>query len=102
MARTAFNTTASAERPSVSKSKLLWGAQCEMLLWCAYNAKKEILKPDAAAQSIFDQSRQVGALGKSLYRCGIIVAYAVTGAPLKNSRLTKYEHEGALGNADAT
>ena len=76
MARTALTTTASAERPFVSKSKFLWGAQCKKLLWYAYN----------------DRNRPGG----------IIVAYAVTGAPPKNSRLTRYEHEDAVGNADAT
>jgi hypothetical protein len=101
MARTALNTTASAERPYVSKSKFLWGSQCRKLLWVAYNDRNRIPEPDAATQAIFDQGHEVGALAKSLYPGGIIVAYAVTGAPLKNSRLTKYESEDAVGNADA-
>ncbi|MGO8926193.1 MAG: hypothetical protein ACLQU3_04785 [Limisphaerales bacterium] len=100
MARTALNTTASAERPYVSKSKFLWGAQCRKLLWIAYNAKDQIPEPDAATQAIFDQGHEVGALAKALYPGGIIVAYALTGAPLKNSRLTKYESEDAAANAD--
>jgi hypothetical protein len=102
MARTALNTTASAERPFVSKSKFLWGSQCKKLLWYAYNAKDQIPEPGAAQQAIFDQGHEVGALARSLYPGGIIFAYAVTGALPKNSRLTRHEHEGALGNADVT
>jgi len=102
MARSVLPTTAPAERPYVSKSKFLWGAQCRKLLWVAYNAKERIPEPDAATQAIFDQGHEVGALAKALYPGGIIFAYAVTGALPKNSRLTKYEYEGALGNAEAT
>jgi hypothetical protein len=102
MCRTVLTTTAMTERPYVSKSKFLWGAQCKKLLWYAYNAKDQIPEPDAATQAIFDQGHEVGALAKSLCPGGIIVAYAVTGAPLKNFRLTKYEYEDAVRNADAT
>ena len=102
MARSILTTTSPAGRPYVSKSKFLWGSQCRKLLWYAYNAKDQIPEPDAAQQAIFDQGHEVGALAKSLYPGGIIVAYAVTGAPRKNSRLTRHEHEGALGNAEAT
>ena len=77
MARAALTTTASAERPYVSRSKFLCGSQCQKLLWVAYNAKDHIPEPDAATQAIFDQGHQVGALAKSLYPGGIIVAYAV-------------------------
>lgn len=102
MARTALTSTASAERPYVSKSKFLWGSQCLKLLWVAYNDRNQIPEPDAATQAIFDQGHEVGELAKALYPGGVIVACAVTGAPPKNSRLTRHEHEGALGNADAT
>ncbi|MGO8928985.1 MAG: hypothetical protein ACLQU3_19125 [Limisphaerales bacterium] len=102
MGRNRLSTIASAERPYVSKSKFLWGAQCRKLLWYAYHAKDQIPEPDPATQAIFDQGHEVGALAKALYPGGVIVAYAVTGAPPKNSRLTRHEHEGALGNADAT
>ena len=78
MARTVLNTTASAERPYVSKSKFLWGAQCRKLLWYAYNAKDQIPEPDAATQAIFDQGHEVGALAKSLYPGGIEVSAEVT------------------------
>jgi hypothetical protein len=102
MGRTVLTNPASTGRPYVSKSKFLWGSQCKKLLWYAYNAKDQIPQPDAAQQAIFDQGHEVGKLAKALYPGGIIVAYAVTGAPRKNSRLTKYESEGALGNAEAT
>jgi len=78
MARTALNTTASAERPYVSKSKFLWGSRCKKLLWHAYNAKDQIPGPDAAQQAIFDQGHEVGALAKSLYTGGIEVSADVT------------------------
>jgi hypothetical protein len=78
MARTALNTTASAERPYVSKSKFLWGAQCKKLLWYAYNAKDQIPEPDASTQATFDQGHEVGALAKSLYPDGIEVSAGVT------------------------
>jgi len=74
MARTALNTTASAERPYVSKSKFLWGSQCRKLLWVAYNDRNRIPEPDAATQAIFDQGHEVGALAKSLYPGGIEVS----------------------------
>ena len=67
MRRTALTTTASAERPYISKSKFLWGSQCKKLLWDAYNAKDQIPEPEAAQQAIFDQGHEVGALAKSLY-----------------------------------
>jgi hypothetical protein len=67
MRRTALTTTASAERPYISKSKFLWGSQCKKLLWYAYNAKDQIPEPEAAQQAIFDQGHEVGALAKSLY-----------------------------------
>jgi hypothetical protein len=78
MARTALDTTASAVRPYVSKSKFLWGSQCKKLLWVAYNAKDQIPEPDAATQAIFDQGHEVGALAKSLYPGGIEVSADVT------------------------
>jgi len=42
-------TTDSAENrrlPFISKSKFLWGLQCNKLLWHAYNAKELIPEPD--------------------------------------------------------
>jgi hypothetical protein len=78
MPRTALDTTASAERPYISKSKFLWGSQCKKLLWFAYNAKDQIPEPDAAQQAIFDQGHEVGALAKSLYPGGIEVCAGVT------------------------
>jgi hypothetical protein len=75
MARSILTTTATLERPYVSKSKFLWGGQCRKLLWYAYNAKDQIPEPDAATQAIFDQGHEVGALAKVLYPVGIIVAY---------------------------
>jgi hypothetical protein len=49
MARSILNTT--TKRPFVSKSKFLWGSQCQKLLWYAYNAKEEIPEPDGAQQA---------------------------------------------------
>lgn len=70
MCRT-VNTT--KERPSISKSKFLWGSQCKKLLWYAYRAKDQIPEPDAAQQAIFDQGHLVGALARTLYPGGILV-----------------------------
>jgi hypothetical protein len=78
MARSILTTTATPERPYVSKSKFLWGSQCRKLLWYAYNAKDQIPEPDAAQQAIFDQGHEVGALAKSLYPCGIEVSAGMT------------------------
>jgi hypothetical protein len=78
MGRTALNTTATTERPYVSKSKFLWGHQCRKLLWYAYNAKDQIPEPDAAQQAIFDQGHEVGALAKLLYPGGIEVGADAT------------------------
>ncbi|MCL4789521.1 MAG: DUF2779 domain-containing protein [Verrucomicrobia bacterium] len=77
MARAALNSTATTERPYVSKSKFLWGSQCRKLLWVAYNAKDQIPEPDAAQQAIFDQGHEVGALAKSFYPGGIEVSAGV-------------------------
>jgi hypothetical protein len=76
MARSILNTT--TKRPFVSKSKFLWGSQCQKLLWYAYNAKEEIPEPDGAQQAIFDQGHEVGALAKSLYPGGIEVSADAT------------------------
>ena len=78
MGRTALDTTASADRPYLSKSKFFWGSQCRKLLWVAYNAKDQIPEPDAATQAIFDQGHEVGALAKALYPGGIEVSADVT------------------------
>jgi hypothetical protein len=67
MPRTVLDTTASAERTYISKSKFLSGSQCKKLPWYAYNAKGQIPRPDAAQQASFDQGHEVGALAKSLY-----------------------------------
>jgi hypothetical protein len=78
MTRTVLNTTASAERPYISKSKFLWGSQCRRLLWVVYNAKDWIPEPDAVTQAIFDQDHEVGSLAKALYPTGIEVSAGVT------------------------
>ncbi len=57
--------------PYISKSKFLWGARCQKLLWVAYNRKDLICAPDAAQQAIFDQGHEVGELEESLYPDGI-------------------------------
>ena len=46
-------------QPFVSKSKFLWGLQCQKLLWHACNARHRIPSPDAQQQAIFDQCRGV-------------------------------------------
>ena len=61
MSRSVLNTTPTAERPYISKSKFLWGHPCRKLLWFAYNAKDEIPEPDAARQAIFEQGHEVSA-----------------------------------------
>lgn len=66
--------TTATERQLISKSKYLWGSQCQKLLWYAYNAKDQIPEPAAATQAIFDQGHEVGALAKSLYPGGIEVS----------------------------
>ena len=48
MLRPTLNTTATTEKPYISKSKFLWGSQCRKLLWVAYNAKERIPEPDTA------------------------------------------------------
>jgi hypothetical protein len=78
MARTRLDLAATAERPSISKSKFLSGTQCAKLLWVAYNAKDRIPEPDAAQQAIFDQGHEVGALARTLYPGGIEVGAGVT------------------------
>jgi len=78
MGHNAHNSTTTAERPYVSKSKFLWGHQCRKLLWYAYNSKDQIPEPDAAQQANFDQGHEVGALAKLLYPGGIEVSAGVT------------------------
>ena len=57
-------------RPFISKSKFVWGTQCQKLLWVAYNDRDRLPKTDAATQAIFDQGHEVGALARSLYPGG--------------------------------
>lgn len=71
----------------ISKSKLLWGLQCHKLLWTAYNAKNLIPKPDAHAQTIFDQGHEIGSLAKKLYPDGIEIGQGIT--DLDRTRLTQ-------------
>jgi hypothetical protein len=63
--------------PFISKSKFLWGLQCQKLLWHAYNAKNLIPKPDDSQQAIFDQGHEVGALAKQLFPGGIEVGQSI-------------------------
>jgi len=63
--------------PFISKSKFLWGLQCQKLLWHAYNAKNLIPEPDASQQAIFDQGHEVGALAKLLFPGGIEVGQGI-------------------------
>ena len=65
--------------PFISKSKFLWGLQCQKLLWHAYNAKNLIPEPDALQQAIFDQGHEVGALAKLLFPGGIEVGQGIVG-----------------------
>ena len=95
MRRTALTTTASAERPYISKSKFLWGSQCKKLLWYAYNAKDQIPEPEAAQQAIFDQGHEVGALAKSLYPGGIEVSADVTDFSRRSRNLWRPSSKGS-------
>ena len=63
--------------PFISKSKFLWGLQCQKLLWHAYNAKNLIPEPDDSQQAIFDQGHEVGALAKLLFPGGIEVGQGI-------------------------
>jgi hypothetical protein len=63
--------------PFISKSKFLWGLQCQKLRWHAYNAKNLIPKPDDSQQAIFDQGHEVGALAKLLFPGGIEVGQGI-------------------------
>jgi hypothetical protein len=63
--------------PFISKSKFLWGLQCQKLLWHAYNAKHLIPEPDDSQQAIFDQGHEVGALAKQLFPGGIEVGQGI-------------------------
>ena len=61
----------------ISKSKFLWGLQCQKLLWHAYNAKNLIPEPDTSQQAIYDQGHEVGALSKQLFPRGIEVGQGI-------------------------
>ena len=63
--------------PYISKSKFLWGLQCQKLLWYAYNNKALIPAPDAATQAIFDQGHSVGSLAKQMFPDGVEVGDGV-------------------------
>ena len=74
--------------PYISKSKFLWGLQCQKLLWYAYNNKALIPAPDAATQAIFEQGHDVGGLAKQMFPDGIEVGKGIL--DLKETiRLTK-------------
>ena len=96
----------------ISKSKFLWGMQCRKLLWNAYNAEPLFPEPDAQAQAIFDQGREIGNLAKTLFLAGIEVdqgvadldqALGLTQQALK-LRLPLFEaafsHQGGFAKSD--
>jgi len=68
MTITPTNTT-----PLISKSKFLWGLQCDKLLWHAYHGKHLLPDSDASQEAAFEQGREVGALARRLFPNGIEV-----------------------------
>jgi hypothetical protein len=62
----------------ISKSVFLAGLQCEKLLWTRFNARDQILPPDARLQAVFDQGHEVGVMARQLFPNGMEVAHGIT------------------------
>jgi len=70
----------------LSKTRYLNGLQCSKLLWLICHEPEKVPGPDASAQRIFDQGRQVGELAKQLFPGGINIP---TEDFMGNIRLTR-------------
>jgi len=71
MGQTTLTHAVTPKPPCLTKSKFLWGTQCQKLLWHAFNAPNQLPDTSATQQAIFDQGHEVGALAKQLYPEGI-------------------------------
>jgi len=61
--------------PNIDKTNYLRGCQCSKLLWHSFNRRETIPAPDASAQAVFDQGREVGRLAQRLFPDGIDVGH---------------------------
>jgi hypothetical protein len=62
--------------PYIDKSNYLRGLQCPKLLWHSFNRREVIPAPDASAQAVFEQGRNVGRLAQRLFPDGIDLGQA--------------------------
>ena len=61
-------------RPRLSKSRFLSGAQCHLRLWYDYHARDLAAEPDDTLQAVFDTGHEVGELACKRYLGGHFVA----------------------------
>lgn len=73
MGQTTLTQPVIPKQPCLTKSKFLWGVQCQKLLWHAFNAPDQLPDTSTTQQAIFDQGKEVGELAKQLYPGGIDV-----------------------------
>ena len=73
--------------PRLSKSKFLSGLQCQKRLYLEVHQPALATKPDAATQAMFDMGTEVGALARSCFPGGVLVAagYRQTEAALEQT-----------------
>ncbi len=60
---------------TLSKSQYIRGLQCHKSLWLYKNRPELRTAPDAAQESLFETGYQVGELAKTLFSCGVEVAF---------------------------
>lgn len=60
--------------PIISKSKYLWGLQCDKLLWHAYHRKDLLPTPEPELLELFRRGHDVGRLARRLFHGGIEIA----------------------------
>ena len=64
--------------PYIDKTNYLRGLQCRKLLWHAFHQPEAIPAPDASAQAVFEQGRELGRLAQRLFPDGIDLGQSPT------------------------
>lgn len=101
-------------KPSLSKSRYISGAQCYLRLWYDSYARDLAPAPDLALQAVFDTGHEVGEIARRRFPGGHLIAHDHRHVPeaLEETRQiiaagsapavfeAAFEHEGVLVRAD--
>lgn len=103
-----------SNRPTLSKSRFLFGSQCHLRLWYDFHARDLATDPGTSLQAIFDTGHEVGELACKRYPGGHFVAQThvqITEALAETRQVLEhgtapalfeaaFEHQGLLTRAD--